>query len=113
MIACSSWYGRTYRLSASPARTFWSERRDGLAISARRFWAPTRFGMQKSCTFAVEPDWPLNGAIGMRRSNMEASASDHALVTDCLHGKDEAWTVLLGRYKNLIFSIPIKLGFSP
>jgi RNA polymerase sigma factor (sigma-70 family) len=44
---------------------------------------------------------------------MEASASDHSLVRDCLHGSEEAWALLLDRYKNLIFSIPIKLGFPP
>jgi RNA polymerase sigma factor (sigma-70 family) len=34
--------------------------------------------------------------------------SDDRLVRDCLAGKEEAWTALLEKYKNLIFSIPIK-----
>jgi RNA polymerase sigma factor (sigma-70 family) len=33
-------------------------------------------------------------------------------VRDCLAGKEEAWTALLEKYKNLIFSIPIKHGLS-
>jgi RNA polymerase sigma factor (sigma-70 family) len=32
------------------------------------------------------------------------------LVTDCLKGSEQAWSDLIDRYKNLIYSIPIKLG---
>jgi RNA polymerase sigma factor (sigma-70 family) len=35
------------------------------------------------------------------------------MVQECLHGNEGAWAMLIDRYKNLIFSIPIKLGFSP
>jgi len=38
--------------------------------------------------------------------------SDERLVKECLHGKEEAWTALIDKYKNLIFSIPIKYDFS-
>lgn len=38
--------------------------------------------------------------------------SDAELVQQCLQGREEAWSMLLARYKNLIFSIPIKYGFS-
>jgi RNA polymerase sigma factor (sigma-70 family) len=38
---------------------------------------------------------------------------DARLVRECLHGKDDAWAALVDKYKNLIFSIPIKYGFSP
>jgi RNA polymerase sigma factor (sigma-70 family) len=34
--------------------------------------------------------------------------NDHRLVQGCLAGKEEAWTALLEKYKNLIFSIPVK-----
>jgi RNA polymerase sigma factor (sigma-70 family) len=44
--------------------------------------------------------------------NMQVSRQDHLLVQDCLHGNEEAWSALIDRYKNLIFSIPIKHGFS-
>jgi RNA polymerase sigma factor (sigma-70 family) len=38
---------------------------------------------------------------------------DPRLVRECLKGNEEAWSALLDKYKNLIFSIPIKYGFSP
>ena len=37
---------------------------------------------------------------------------DDRLVRDCVAGKEEAWTALLDKYKNLIFSIPLKHGLS-
>jgi len=37
---------------------------------------------------------------------------DSRLVRECLKGKEEAWSALVDKYKNLIFSIPIKYGFS-
>jgi RNA polymerase sigma factor (sigma-70 family) len=37
---------------------------------------------------------------------------DPRLVRECLEGNEEAWSALLDKYKNLIFSIPIKYGFS-
>ncbi|HJX84664.1 MAG TPA: sigma-70 family RNA polymerase sigma factor [Candidatus Angelobacter sp.] len=41
------------------------------------------------------------------------SWDDDRLVQCCLKGDEDAWGVLIDRYKNLIFSIPIKYGFSP
>jgi RNA polymerase sigma factor (sigma-70 family) len=38
--------------------------------------------------------------------------SDSRLVRACLRSDQAAWTALIDRYKNLIFSIPIKYGFS-
>jgi RNA polymerase sigma factor (sigma-70 family) len=37
---------------------------------------------------------------------------DSRLVHECLKGNEEAWSALVDKYKNLIFSIPIKYGFS-
>ena len=39
--------------------------------------------------------------------------TDTRLVQQCLRGSEEAWSALIDKYKNLIFSIPIKYGFSP
>ena len=39
-------------------------------------------------------------------------ADDAKLVEKCLRGEEAAWTALLSKYKNLIFSVPIKWGFS-
>jgi RNA polymerase sigma factor (sigma-70 family) len=38
--------------------------------------------------------------------------SDEQLVRDCIDGNHEAWSQLIDKYKNLIFSVPIKYGFS-
>ena len=37
---------------------------------------------------------------------------DTRLVRECLGGGEEAWCALIFKYKNLIFSIPLKYGFS-
>lgn len=42
----------------------------------------------------------------------ESSRDDQVLVRECLHGSEAAWAVLMDKYKNLIFSIPIKMGMS-
>jgi RNA polymerase sigma factor (sigma-70 family) len=47
----------------------------------------------------------------MKEENRVAS-SDVRLVRDCLRGREEAWSALIHKYKNLIFSIPIKYGLS-
>ena len=38
--------------------------------------------------------------------------SDDRLVRACLDGDEQAWNTLIDKYKNLIFSIPIKYGAS-
>ena len=35
---------------------------------------------------------------------------DERLVSECLKGDQEAWSALIDKYKNLIYSIPIKLN---
>ncbi len=37
---------------------------------------------------------------------------DERLVRECIEGSQQAWSELIDRYKNLIFSIPLKYGFS-
>jgi RNA polymerase sigma factor (sigma-70 family) len=39
--------------------------------------------------------------------------SDDILVRECLLGTESAWTELVDKYRNLIYSIPIRSGFSP
>lgn len=36
--------------------------------------------------------------------------SDERLVARCLKGEQEAWSALIDKYKNLIYSIPMRLG---
>src|SRR5213078_3863963 len=38
--------------------------------------------------------------------------SDTLLVKECLAGSEEAWSVLIDKYKALIYSIPVKYGLS-
>ena len=44
---------------------------------------------------------------------VRAAWPDTRLVRECLGGGEEAWCALISKYKNLIFSIPMKYGFSP
>jgi RNA polymerase sigma factor (sigma-70 family) len=39
--------------------------------------------------------------------------AEERLLRECLNGSEEAWSALIDRYKNLIYSVPIKYGFSP
>jgi RNA polymerase sigma factor (sigma-70 family) len=43
---------------------------------------------------------------------VRAAWPDTRLVCECLGGGEEAWCALISKYKNLIFSIPVKYGFS-
>jgi len=40
----------------------------------------------------------------------QTSWSDEHLVSECLKRNEQAWSALIDKYKNLIYSIPIKLG---
>ena len=42
----------------------------------------------------------------------EAPWPDERLIRECRHGNQDAWSALIDKYKNLIFSIPIKFGLS-
>jgi RNA polymerase sigma factor (sigma-70 family) len=39
-----------------------------------------------------------------------SQSSDELLIGRCLKGDQEAWSALIDKYKNLIYSIPVKLG---
>ena len=43
---------------------------------------------------------------------LEGSRQDEELVGRCRHGDENAWAELIDKYKNLIYSIPIKYGFA-
>jgi RNA polymerase sigma factor (sigma-70 family) len=52
-------------------------------------------------------------ATGMQKKRPDFSrdhSSDERLIGRCLKGDQEAWSALIDKYKNLIYSIPIKLG---
>lgn len=41
-----------------------------------------------------------------------AEPSDPALIAACLGGDDSAWRALIDRYRRLIYSVPVRYGFS-
>ena len=52
-------------------------------------------------------------ATGRQKERSDSSrdhSSDEQLIGRCLKGDQEAWSALIDKYKNLIYSIPIKLG---
>jgi RNA polymerase sigma factor (sigma-70 family) len=51
----------------------------------------------------------VNVGVKLQREG-QASWSDERLVSECLKGNEQAWSALIDKYKNLIYSIPIKLG---
>lgn len=42
----------------------------------------------------------------------EAEKSDREMVKGCIRGREEDWNSLVDKYKNLIFSIPLRYGLS-
>ena len=48
-----------------------------------------------------------------RNLNPSDAWTDLRLVRACLDGSEDAWNAILDKYKRLIYSIPIKHGFSP
>jgi RNA polymerase sigma factor (sigma-70 family) len=47
------------------------------------------------------------------QANKEIAAEDERLVQECLSGDERAWNTLIDKYKRLIYSVPVKYGFSP
>lgn len=45
-------------------------------------------------------------------ANPAPSWTEAQLVRECLAGNETAWSALIDKYKNLIYSIPIRWGFS-
>ena len=45
-------------------------------------------------------------------ADVETSWTDKRLVSECVRGNEDAWAMLLEKYKRLIYSIPLKYGFS-
>jgi RNA polymerase sigma factor (sigma-70 family) len=54
----------------------------------------------------------MTTAPGKAKIKLPHRFSDSHLVKECLQGHETAWSTLIGKYKNLIFSIPVSYGFS-
>jgi RNA polymerase sigma factor (sigma-70 family) len=52
-------------------------------------------------------------AIESARRRPQASWSDEELIRECLDGEDTAWSALIEKYKNLVYSAPVKYRMSP
>jgi RNA polymerase sigma factor (sigma-70 family) len=55
---------------------------------------------------------PVKSARAPKNHAPAKPKSDRELVAGCLEGQETAWSELLAKYKNLIFSIPVRYGFS-
>ena len=53
---------------------------------------------------------PVTDSIGQ---NPAMEWNDTRLVRQCLSGNEEAWSLLIEKYKALIYSIPVKYGLPP
>ena len=54
----------------------------------------------------------MSAAVAPGASPSELAWTEERLVRECCKGNQAAWSMLIDRYKNLIFSIPIKFGLS-
>jgi RNA polymerase sigma factor (sigma-70 family) len=52
----------------------------------------------------------MTPATGKAKAKSERQSDAH-LIEGCLKGKESAWSALIDKYKNLIFSIPLHYGF--
>jgi RNA polymerase sigma factor (sigma-70 family) len=52
----------------------------------------------------------MSGAATGRQKERAGDASDERLIGLCLKGDPQAWSALIDKYKNLIYSVPVKLG---
>ena len=48
-----------------------------------------------------------------KRAAREVAASDEQLVADCLRGDQQAWAALVEKYRNLVYSVPVKYRMPP
>jgi RNA polymerase sigma factor (sigma-70 family) len=54
----------------------------------------------------------MSPALTKASKKLPAAWNDKRLVKACLAGNEEAWSLLIDKYKALIFSIPVKYGLS-
>jgi RNA polymerase sigma factor (sigma-70 family) len=57
--------------------------------------------------------WKKKSRLAAPISGPNVTWSDLRLIRACLNGNEQAWSALIRKYKNLIYSIPIKYGASP
>ena len=55
----------------------------------------------------------MSAVLTKAKKKPPAAWNDARLVKDCLSGDEEAWSLLIDKYKALIYSIPVKYGLPP
>ena len=55
---------------------------------------------------------PINELLARKSAAHGTAKSDRELVEGCLKHREEDWNLLVDKHKNLVFSIPIRYGFS-
>lgn len=59
------------------------------------------------------PSEPRTQKRTRRLGQPSVTWADSRLIRACLNGNEQAWAALIAKYKNLIYSIPLKYGASP
>jgi len=52
----------------------------------------------------------MTGTAARRKLERAPARTDEQLIKGCLEGDPEAWSALIDKYKNLIYSVPVRLG---
>ena len=52
----------------------------------------------------------MTGTAARRQLERASAGADEQLIKGCLDGDPDAWSALIAKYKNLIYSVPIRLG---
>jgi RNA polymerase sigma factor (sigma-70 family) len=52
----------------------------------------------------------MTGTAARMQRERASAVGDERLIKQCLKGDQQAWAALIEKYKNLIYSIPIKMG---
>jgi RNA polymerase sigma factor (sigma-70 family) len=55
---------------------------------------------------------PVNETLELASANVVSAKSDQELIRGCLKHREEDWNLLVDKYKNLIYSIPLRYGLS-
>jgi len=55
----------------------------------------------------------MSPVVTKAEKKIRSAWDDRRLVKECLAGNEEAWALLIDKYKALIYSIPVKYGLPP
>jgi RNA polymerase sigma factor (sigma-70 family) len=61
----------------------------------------------------VRRNEPSKTRLARRFRGPDGTWTDARLIRACLSGNEQAWSALIDKYKNLIYSIPVRYGASP